>query len=173
MTEPFLGEIKAFGFGFVPKGWLPCDGRSLPIQQFTALFSLLGTNFGGNGTTNFDLPDLRGCTPLGVGARPGASVYNIGESGGVENVTLLQAEMPGHGHAMIADQAPAVIASPTNNYLAQPPAGKNLYGPPANLVPLNPGTIGVAGGGQPHENMQPYLAVNYCIAATGVYPSRP
>lgn len=173
MSEPFLGEIKAFAFGFVPRGWLSCDGRSLPIQQYTALFALLGTNFGGNGVTTFNLPDLRGATPAGVGTRPGGSTYDLGEAGGVESVTLTQAEMANHGHAMIADQAPAAIASPGNNYLARPPAGKNLYGPPASLVPLNPGTIGVAGGGQPHNNLQPFLAVNYCIATQGIFPSRP
>ncbi len=181
-SEPFLGEIRAVGFNFTPQGWAPCDGRLIPIQQNSALFALLGTMYGGNGTTNFGLPDLRGRVALGVGNGPGLTPRVQGEAAGVESVTLLSAQMPAHAHQNTA----AATAGTTNTPSASVyPAGMavtatasdrteisvdaNAYASPANTAM---GYSTVAGNSQPHENMQPYLGVNYIIALQGIFPSR-
>lgn len=162
--EPFLGEIRVFSFNFTPKYWAQCNGQSLLINQNLALFSLLGTQFGGNGSTTFLLPDLRARVPM-HNAAGGA-----GQVGGSEVVTLTQAEMPLHNHIMygsgvIGDNLPGPDKRIANN---QP---SFLYGPVTGTVPMNPGIIGYTGGVQPHENRQPYLGLNFCIALAGTFPS--
>jgi microcystin-dependent protein len=166
MAEPFLGMIIIFGGNFPPRGWAPCDGRLLPINQNTALFSLLGTTYGGNGTTTFALPDLRGRVPLGYSQGPGLSNYSLGEASGVENVTLNAAEMPAHTHAQ-----PATASDETTNRPnAAVPARGGVYASASDGSNLAATTS--AGNNQPHENRQPYLAVNYIIALQGIFPSR-
>jgi microcystin-dependent protein len=171
--EPFLGELMLTGHSFCPQGWAPAQGQLLPINTNQALFSLLGTNFGGNGVTNFGLPDLRGRAPIGEGQGPGLSNRVLGEQGGQENVTLLTSEMPAHTHAAGATSLLGNAASPAGAL----PARKlrtNLYriGSPPNTT-LAPGAIGVAGASLPHENMPPFLGMTWCIAIQGIYPQRP
>jgi len=177
MSEPFLGQILLVGFNFAPVGWHLCDGSLMSISQNTALFSLLGTYYGGDGVTTFALPDLRSRVPLGMGQGQGLSPYTIGEMTGSESVTLLANQMPQHSHLINADAAPAPGApSPANNYLATASAG----GKPADIysakltspTTLNPNAVTLAGGSMPHTNIQPVLAMNYIIATQGVYPSR-
>ncbi len=177
MADPFIGQILLVGFNFAPVGWHICDGTLLPISQYTALFSLLGTYYGGNGTSNFALPDLRSRVPIGMGQGNGLSPYVIGEMTGVENVTLLTSQMPSHNHLINADNAPATaVQPPANNYLAAGTAS----GRPADVysasltspTTLNPNAVSLAGGNQPHTNIQPVLAMNYIIALNGIFPSR-
>lgn len=168
MSNYFLGQIGIYGFNFAPRGWALAAGQIVPIQQNTALFSLLGTTYGGNGTTTFQLPDLRGRTPLHFDGN-----YPQGEVAGEETVTLLQTEMPAHTHTLTGS---------TNTADKRPVAGKlfandtsttdDFYARGHTLVTLNPLAIGNYGGNLPHNNMQPYLAVNFCIAITGIFPSR-
>jgi microcystin-dependent protein len=170
---PFIGELMLTGYNFCPKGWAPANGQLLSIAQNTALFSLLGTYFGGNGQTTFGLPDLRGRTPIGVGQGPGLSDRAVGEQGGVETVTLTTDQMPAHTHAAYG----STLVGNTPNPAASLPARKVrtlLYrgGSPANTT-LAADAIGPTGGGQPHENMPPYLAMTWCIAIQGIYPTRP
>lgn len=176
-TDPFLGEVIWVGFNFCPNGWLPAAGQILSIQQNTALFSLLGTTYGGNGTSNFALPDLRGRVPVGVGQGPGLSPYTLGQLAGTETHTLTVNEMPMHTHAfsLFASSGKGNQPAPASgNYLAAPASGDRIYASAAPAtVPLAAGTTGVSGGGQPHSIMQPYLVLTPCIAITGVYPSRP
>ena len=164
MAEPFLSEIKIVSFNFAPKGWATCDGQLLPINQNQALFALLGTTYGGNGQTNFALPDLRGRTPIHFG-----NGHVLGERGGEQAHTLTVAETPMHIHALAGTPSAADTATPTNNYLA---AANNQYAPPANLTSMGPSSISAAGGSQPHENMQPYLTLMFVIALQGIFPSR-
>ena len=177
MSEPFLGQIILVGFNFAPVGWHFCDGTLLPIQQNTALFSLIGTYYGGNGTTNFALPDLRSRVPVGFGQGNGLSPYQIGQITGVENVTLQASQMPQHSHLINADSAPTTpVQSPANNYLAAGTAsGRSADIYSASLThpaTLNAGAVALSGGNQPHTNIQPVLGLNYIIALQGVYPSR-
>ncbi|QAU37163.1 phage tail protein [Bradyrhizobium guangdongense] len=173
MMDPFVAEIRMFGFNFPPKGWAFCDGQLLPISQNTALFSLLGTTYGGNGISNFQLPNMQGSAPMHPGQGPGLSLHDLGEMGGTETVTLLETEMPIHSHAV--ESAPANFPGnsnvPTGNSFAKSAQG-NAYIPAASLVTMSPQTIGIAGGGLPHNNMQPYLTLNFCIALQGVFPPR-
>ena len=173
MSEPFLGEIRMFGFNFAPNGWALCAGQLLPISQNSALFALLGTYYGGNGQTTFGLPDLRGRVPLSFGQGPGLSNYNLGQVGGEENHTLITNEMPMHNHGVSASQAANATspagAFPSND--ARSPV--NIYSSATDGTQMNPQMIGLAGGSQPHNNLQPYLAVNFCIALQGIFPSRP
>jgi microcystin-dependent protein len=176
--EPFLGQITLFPFNFAPKGWAFCQGQLLPISQNTALFSLLGTYYGGNGTTTFGLPDLRGRVPVGQGQGPGLSNYAIGSMQGVETVTLLAPQSPPHSHPFPAFAVPATTNAPSGALPAQghstgrgAPA-VNTYAPPQTAVPLASGQVGPAGNGQPHNNLQPYLTLNWCIAMQGIYPPR-
>ncbi|RYF79273.1 MAG: phage tail protein [Comamonadaceae bacterium] len=165
--DPFLGETRAFAFGITPKGWAPCDGRLMAVQQNQALFSLLGVAYGGDGITTFALPDLRGRTPLGYGGS-----VAIGVKDGSETVTLTAAEVPSHTHAVFASTAAANTAAPSTASLATLPTGALAYAEPSGSSTLAAEAVASSGGNQGHENMQPSLAVNWCIATTGIFPSR-
>ena len=169
MAEPFLGQLMCVGFNFAPRGWATCDGQMMSVGQNTALFSLLGTQYGGNGTTTFGLPDLRGRVSLHQGSGPGLSNYTIGEAGGVESVTLSSQQMPLHNHAINASNSDASDQTPGGNF----PSGGGAYNnsPPPRQT-MNQAMCGNAGGNQPHENRQPYLVLNWIIALEGIYPSR-
>jgi microcystin-dependent protein len=164
MAEPFLSEIRIMSFSFAPKGWALCNGQLLPINQNQALFSLLGTTFGGDGRVNFGLPNLQGRTPIHVG-----SGHTIGERGGEQAHTLSIAEMPTHTHTVKASTQLGDQTVPTGNFLAR--SHYNLYGNPANLIALAPATVANVGGSQAHLNMQPFLVLNFCIALQGIFPS--
>jgi microcystin-dependent protein len=164
MAEPFLSEIRLMSFVFAPKGWALCNGQLLPINQNQALFSLLGTTFGGDGRVNFALPDLRGRTPIHVG-----SGHTLGERGGEQAHTLSIAEMPTHFHGLNASTTDSGGSDdPTGRFLG---SASNLYHTPASLTPMNPGTITNTGGSQAHQNMQPFLTLSFCIALQGIFPS--
>jgi microcystin-dependent protein len=167
MSEPFIGEIRLLPFNFAPRGWAFCQGQILSIAQNTALFSLLGTTYGGNGTTTFALPDLRGRVAVSAGQGPGLSSYTLGQQSGVESVTLLTTQMPSHSHLVNCNSGDADSGTPLNKF----PAGASSYSGSAGST-MNPGTIGNAGGSQPHTNVQPLLVLNYCIALEGIFPSR-
>jgi microcystin-dependent protein len=167
MGTPYLGEIKIISWNFPPKGWAFCDGQLLPINQNQALFSILGTQFGGNGQTTFGLPDFRGRTPVHAGSTVGI----VGQAGGEEFHTLTQSEMPAHNHALQASTANANSANPVGNFLGAVPSF--LYAPSvSNATSLQAGTITNLGGSQPHENRQPFLVLNFIIALQGIFPSR-
>jgi microcystin-dependent protein len=168
VTEPFLGQIILVPYNFAPRGYAFCQGQILSIAQNTALFSLLGTTYGGNGQTTFALPDLRGRLALSSGQGPGLSNYSLGEQGGVESVTLIQQQMPQHQHAVAASMVPAGDTKPANNYLAI----NGAYVATAPNATMGNQMIGFTGGNQPHENREPYLCLNYCIALQGIFPSR-
>jgi len=171
MADPFVAEIRIFPFNFAPKGWAWCNGQLLPISQNTALFSLLGTTYGGDGKSNFALPDLQGRAPMHTGQGTGLSLRDLGEAGGSETVTLLESEMPTHTHALAASQADGLERLPSGQLLATGIA-IGQYGTPNALAPMNPHAVSPAGGGQPHNNLQPYLAFYFCIALQGVFPPR-
>jgi microcystin-dependent protein len=173
MADPFVAEIRIFPFNFAPKGWAWCDGQLMPISQNTALFSLLGTTYGGDGKSNFALPDFQGSAPMQPGQGPGLSLHDLGETGGAETVTLLESAIPSHAHALRADSQPGEDPFPTGEALARS-VGASLYqtNVSQNLVPMSPQAIAPAGGGQPHNNMQPYLTFYFCIALQGIYPPR-
>lgn len=170
--DPFVAEIRIFPFNFAPKGWAFCDGQLLPLSQNTALFSLLGTIYGGNGKSNFALPDLQGRAPMHPGQGPGLSLHDLGETGGSDTVSLLESEMPSHSHSLMAfnDVGSDRIPGPTEA-LARSTGGL-LYATPGALTSLSSNTPTPAGGDQPHNNMMPYLTLNFCIALQGVYPPR-
>lgn len=164
MAEPFLSEIRLMSFVFAPKGWALCNGQLLPINQNQALFSLLGTTFGGDGRVNFALPDLRGRVPIHVG-----SSHTLGERAGEQAHTLTVAELPTHTHLVNASTiATGGTDNPAGNFLG---SASNLYHSPASLTSMNPGTITNTGGSQAHLNMQPFLTLNFCIALQGIFPS--
>jgi microcystin-dependent protein len=171
--DPFVAEIRMFGFNFAPKGWAFCDGQLLPLSQNTALFSLLGTTYGGDGKSTFALPDMQGNAPMHPGQGPGLSLHDLGETGGTPFVTLLDSEMPVHTHNV--SSGPVQFGGNTNvaagNAFAKSSQGTS-YTPAAALTQLNPAAISVAGGSQPHNNMMPYLTLNFCIALQGVFPPR-
>jgi len=170
MADPFVAEIRIFPFNFAPKGWAFCDGQLLPISQNTALFSLLGTTYGGDGKSNFALPNMQGNAPMHPGQGPGLSLHDLGETGGSQTVSLLQSEMPAHTHSITAqtiDQGDNRIPAPTLNL-----GNTQMYKNAAPNAQLDPSAIGVFGGDQPHNNMQPYLTLNFCIALQGVFPPR-
>ncbi|KAB7744116.1 phage tail protein [Nostocoides sp. F2B08] len=167
MSDPFLGEIKAFASAVIPRGWSPCDGRILPINQNQALFSLLGTTYGGDGRTTFALPDLRGRVPIHTGA-----TQPQGTVGGSETVALRSEQLPAHTHTWVASSTPGDTATPADNLLAASSATNPAWAAPGTPVAMAPETVATAGGGAPHENMQPWLAVQYCIAVQGIFPSR-
>lgn len=164
MSEPFLAEIKIVGFNFPPKGWAFCNGQLLPINQNQALFSLMGTMYGGNGQTNFALPDLRGRVPLHVGAG-----FTQGQAGGQEFHTVTQSEMPAHNHFVNAVNGTATTEGPAGNFLATNPA--SLYNTTPDTT-LSPPTVSNVGGSQPHENRQPFIVLNFIVALQGIFPSR-
>ena len=180
MSDFFVGQIMMTGFNFAPKSWALCNGQLLPINQNQALFSLLGTQYGGNGTTNFALPDLRSRTPIGYASSVDPSwkppSVQIGQVSGVENVTLLSTNLPSHTHAVNASTTAGDNRSPSTRVFAtstNTSAPVNLYGPSSGtLVPLNAQTVSPAGGNQPHANLQPYSVINFCIALSGIFPSR-
>jgi len=165
MSQPFLGEIKIISWNFPPKGWAFCNGQFLPINQNQALFSILGTTYGGNGQTTFALPDFRGRVTIHQGQG-----FTEGQAGGQEFHTLIMGEMPAHNHFLQANSSAANKAIPTNNFLAN--VSTKVYGPVANLTTLNPSSVTNTGGSQPHENRQPFLVLNFIIALQGVFPSR-
>ncbi len=175
MSNPFLAEIRIFTANFAPKGWAQCDGQLMPISQNTALFSLLGTTFGGDGKSNFALPNLQGCAPMAAGQGPGLSLRDLGETGGEQTVTLLQSEVPGHPHSLNASALPATVSAPSpQNVLARSnPAYiyKTTSGNPP-LTPMSNGILGVSGGSLPHNNLQPFLGLMFIIALQGVFPAR-
>ena len=174
-VQPFVGEIQMFAGTFAPKGWALCDGQLLPISQNTALFSLLGTTYGGNGQTNFALPDLRGRAPLQPGAAAGLSPYDLGQAGGDETVTLVTSQIPGHSHSLNGKATAATTGAPAGDLLAKTDvnaATALIYRPSGTSAQLNPQAIAPTGGTQPHNNMQPYLTVNFVIALQGIFPSR-
>src|SRR5215216_1857017 len=163
LAEPFLSEIRLMSFVFAPKGWALCNGQLLPINQNQALFSLLGTTFGGDGRVNFALPDLRGRAPIHVG-----SAHTLGERGGEQAHTLSIAELPTHTHVMNGSTANADSNDPTSRFLA---SSNNIYHQPTNLLSLSPSTTASVGGSQAHLNMQPFLILSFCIALQGIFPS--
>jgi microcystin-dependent protein len=167
MASPFLGTIQPFGFNFAPRGWAMCNGQILSIAQNTALFSLLGTTYGGNGQTTFALPDLRSRVPVHHGQGPGLSSYSLGQQAGQESVTLTVNDMPLHQHGVAATGTFA-----TKNPGGQVPAPGGAYGSPPDATSMNAGMIQPTGGNQPHANIQPYLALNFCICIEGLFPSR-
>ena len=176
MADPFVAEIRIFPFNFAPKGWAWCDGQLLPLSQNTALFSLLGTTYGGDGKSNFALPDLQGRAPMHPGQGPGLSLHDLGETGGSETVTLLESEIPSHSHACRGLQPgirhqPGPAGAATCRRSRQ---GIALYEAAASIVTHERrSSLAPAGGDQPHNNLQPYLTFYFCIALQGVYPSRP
>lgn len=172
MSQPFLGQIGIFAFNFAPKNWAVCNGQTLPIAQNAALFSILGTTYGGNGTTTFQLPNLQSRTPIAQGNGSGLTPRALGEVGGQENHTLLLTELPLHTHTLQATTAAATTGLPAGNALATP-AKIPLYRAGASTtVTLDPTSLGANSGGQPHSNIQPYAVVNFCIALFGIFPSR-
>jgi microcystin-dependent protein len=171
MSDPFVAEIRIFTGNFAPTGWAQCDGQLLPISQNTALFSLLGTTYGGNGTSNFALPNLQGCAPMQAGQGPGLSQRVLGETGGEQTVTLLQTEMPAHSHQLMASST-ASSNNPQSNALAPSSPGVAYRTPGVPLVSMTPFELSVAGGGLPHNNMQPYLGLTFIIAMQGIFPPR-
>ena len=171
MANPFVAEIRIFPFNFAPKGWAWCDGQLLPLSQNTALFSLLGTTYGGNGKSNFALPDLQGRSPMHPGQGPGLSLHDLGETGGSETVSLLESEIPAHTHTLRASVDDADVAIPTPaRILAK--ASANMYLAGNQNTSMAPEGLAPAGGDQPHNNMQPYLTFYFCIALQGVFPPR-
>ncbi|TLY30246.1 MAG: phage tail protein [Ignavibacteria bacterium] len=175
MANPFVAEIRILACNFAPKGWAFCDGQLLPISQNTALFSLLGTTYGGNGQSTFALPDLQGRAPLHKGQGPGLSLRDLGEQGGSDAVTLLQTEMPAHTHAVSGRSSVGQDVSPQNDVWSTPGAarGLNMYNQnPGGAPQMNPGAFSNSGGSLPHNNLPPYLTLNFCIALQGVFPPR-
>jgi microcystin-dependent protein len=177
MATPYLSEIKIFSFNFPPKGWALCNGQLLPINQNQALFSLLGTTYGGNGQSTFALPNLQGMAPLQQGQGPGLSLYDLGQTGGEQTVTLLQTELPAHAHGAQAYPSTGDTNLPAANVWASAHTGKtpfHMYAPdaPANRTAMSPQGLSIAGGSLPHNNMPPYLVLTFCIALQGIFPPR-
>jgi microcystin-dependent protein len=179
MSSPFVGQIIMFGGNFAPAGWALCDGSLLPIEEYMELFNLIGTTYGGDGQTTFAVPDLRGRVPISNGQGRGLSNYALGNAVGMEEVRLTQSQLPPHQHPVAAVNQPGNANVPAGNVLLAPLGGQagsgdfqvSAYAPAGNQTDLNANSVTPAGGSQPHSNIQPYLAVNYCIALEGVYPS--
>jgi microcystin-dependent protein len=173
--DPFIGQLMLVCFNYAPQGWMLCDGSLLPIAQYQALFSLLGTTFGGNGTTNFALPDLRGRVPVGATLSGGANqltARQMGEVGGSETVTLTTLEIPAHNHLVATNDSSQSLNLSSGHYLGG--GGRTtIYAEAAGTTTLAPNAVTVTGGSQPHDNMQPYLGLNWIIAVQGIWPSRP
>jgi microcystin-dependent protein len=175
---PFIGEVVCNGYDFCPRGSLECNGQTVAINTNTSLFSLLGTTYGGSGSTTFALPDLRGRTMVGQGSGPGLSTKDLGDAAGTETVTLTTTQIPGHSHSAPAHDNTANgaalenSASPTARLAGTAPDSAKVYGASASLVPLHSSAMGLTGGGQPHNNLQPYLAMKCCIYTQGIFPSR-
>jgi len=173
MSNPFVGEVRIWSLNFAPRGWAECNGQLLPISQNTALFSILGTTYGGNGTSNFALPNLQGMAPMHPGQGPGLSLYDLGETGGSQTVTLIQGQMPQHTHALQVREGGTTTNAPSAAVVLGNAAPSRVYLPatPVNTT-LSAASITVAGGSQSHENMQPYLTLTINIALQGIFPSR-
>lgn len=170
-TEPYIGTIMLFAGNFAPLGWAQCDGQLLPISQYEALFSLIGTTYGGDGQTTFALPDLRSRVPLHQGTGPGLSSYVMGEYGGAESVTLMSSQMAAHVHPALGNSGAGTQNNPASSVWAG--SSLNIYGPGASAdATMSPTAITISGGGQPHDNMLPYTVFNFCIALEGIYPSQ-
>jgi microcystin-dependent protein len=175
MSAPFLAEVRIFAGNFAPRGWAFCNGQLLAISQNTALFSLVGTFYGGNGTTNFALPNLQGLAPMGNGQGPGLSQRTLGETGGEAAVTLLQSEMPSHTHSAKCDSAVGTLPGPTGNVWAASTGGRGRptpYAAATSGAAMSAAAIGPTGTSQPHNNMSPYLVLNFIIALQGIFPAR-
>jgi len=175
MADPFVGEIRIFSLNFEPQGWAFCNGQLLSISQNTALFSLLGTQYGGDGRTTFALPNLQGSAPLHQGQGPGLSSRAIGEAGGEAAVTLTGSQLPAHTHVARCSSVPGLQPGPVNNVwspLPGRPTPAPVYSNAGPNVPMNPGALAPAGGNQPHNNLSPYLGLNFCICLQGIYPAR-
>jgi microcystin-dependent protein len=173
--DPFVAEIRIFPFNFSPKGWAFCDGQILPLSQNTALFSLLGTTYGGDGKSNFALPNMQGSAPMHPGQGPGLSLHDLGETSGTETVTLLESEIPSHNHTFKVSNQQSDIQQPTSTTSLGRTVGATPFvagSPTPALVQMNFQSLTPAGGNQPHNNMQPYLTLNFCIALQGVFPPR-
>jgi microcystin-dependent protein len=168
VSESFIGQISIFGFNFPPRGWASCDGQVLSIAQNTALFSLLGTTYGGNGQTTFALPNLQGRVPIHRGQGPGLSNHDMGEVAGAEAVTLTSAQMPAHSHQAAVTNASAAGSRPNGNF----PSAGGAYAAASDGSTFNAGFVKNSGGGQPAPSMPPYLALNFCICVQGIFPSR-
>lgn len=171
MADPFVAEVRIFPFNFAPKGWAWCNGQLMPLSQNTALFSLLGTMYGGDGKSTFALPDLEGSCVIHPGQGPGLSLYDQGQVGGSETVTLLESEIPAHSHTWSASKADGIDTNVNNELLAKG-IGIGQYAAPGALVQLDPNAIAPAGGDQPHNNLMPYLTFYFNIALQGVFPPR-
>ena len=172
MADPFVAEIRIFPFDFAPKGWAFCDGQLLPISQNTALFSLVGTTYGGDGKSTFALPNLGGRAPMHPGQGPGSAPHQLGEAGGSETVALSASEIPAHSHALMAQSGAASTKTPTGNVLARPARGSPYAPASGNVVAMAGQALAPAGTQVPHNNMMPYLTLRFCIALQGVYPPR-
>lgn len=174
MADPFVAEIRIFPFNFAPVGWAHCNGQLLPISQNTALFALLGTTYGGDGKSNFALPNLQGAAPMHPGQGPGVEWHQLGEAGGSKTVTLLPSEIPAHTHALMSSPEDGDLRVPSPARLIARSTDGVAYAPSSsgNQVGLAPQALTPAGGGLPHNNMQPYLTLNFCIALQGVFPPR-
>jgi microcystin-dependent protein len=174
MSEPFVAEIRIFAGNFAPRGWAFCDGQLLPVSQNTALFSLIGTTYGGDGRSTTALPNLEGRVPMHPGRGPGLTSRRLGQRGGVETVTLSEAQMPNHNHSQMASAENGGFGSLTTQMALARSRGGNLYqtNTNSNLVPMDPRSLPSTGGSQAHNNMQPFLAINFVIALVGLYPSR-
>lgn len=174
MSDPFIGEIRMFAGSFAPAGWAMCGGQLMPISQNDALFTLIGTTYGGDGQETFGLPNLQSRVPIHAGQGPGISQnYQLGESGGVESVTLSAQQIPVHNHAVLVRGAnTGTQTQPQNAFLSTLPTGKLYVSPSAPFVNLAPGAFSIVGGSQPHENMQPYLAITYIISLFGIFPTQ-
>jgi microcystin-dependent protein len=172
MSQPFLGEVRVFGFNFAPRGWAFCRGQVMSVSQNTALFSLLGTNYGGNGTSTFALPNLQGNIPISSGQGPGLSTYTVGEQGGSAGVTLLSNQLPAHAHTLPAGAGASTATPAANTFLGAGQRGKTVYATATDGTTMNAASVAPAGGSQPHNNLMPYIAMNYCIALQGIFPSR-
>ena len=180
MADPFVAEIRIFPFNFAPRGWAQCNGQLMPISQNTALFALLGTIYGGDGKSTFALPNLGGSTTMHPGQGPGLSLHDLGEAGGSATVTLLESEIPAHSHSLMAVNANATTPAPVGNAFAR---GRYSSGTQSGAIAfyqtgvptaaLSSAALAPAGGSQPHNNLMPYLTMNYCIALQGVFPPRP
>jgi microcystin-dependent protein len=169
MSQPYVGEIRMFAGNFNPAGWMFCDGSLLPISENETLFNLIGTTYGGDGQSTFALPDLRGRVPIHMGTGAGLSTYQIGENGGVESVTLTVNQTPSHTHVPMGSNSGSA-ETPTNNFWGNTATGKPYGAAPGNVT-MNTATILSTGGSQPHDNMIPYLCINYIISLFGIYPS--
>jgi len=172
MADPFVAEIRIFPFNFPPKGWAFCNGQLMPISQNTAVFSLLGTTYGGDGKSTFALPNLEGRAPMHPGQGPGLSLHDLGESGGSETVTLLESEIPAHTHTLRGNNTQGDSPIPTGNTLARYSGNVYQQNVSSNLTAMAPQSLAPAGGGLPHNNMQPYLTLSFCIALQGIFPAR-